>query len=49
MRLDKEEKRALNIAFKDIDGEAYIFGSRVDEDNLTDEQKIYDDIMGEFG
>ena len=29
MRMDAEEKRALDIALKDVVGEVYLFGSRV--------------------
>lgn len=31
MRLDDEEKKALEHAIKDIDDEVYLFGSRLDD------------------
>ena len=31
MRLDKEEQKALENAIKDVSGEVYLFGSRVDD------------------
>ncbi len=29
MRLDEEERRALRFALRDVEGEAYLYGSRV--------------------
>jgi hypothetical protein len=31
MRLDKQERTALDIALKDFSGEAWLYGSRVDD------------------
>ena len=31
MRLDQEQKQAIDFALNEIDGEVYLFGSRVDD------------------
>lgn len=31
MRLDQAQKQAIDFALKDVDGEVYLFGSRVDD------------------